>query len=416
MQRDNFLKLISFGIIAPFGLGSASGQEAKKNQAKKVNPDTREYWIQVMQKLADPVLENLSIGKLKANMPIEAPTDRSAWTHLEAFGRVAVGIASWLSLGTDETKEGKLRGKYIELFKKSLRFAVDPSSPDFMNFTEGGQPVVDAAFLAHGFLKAPEQLWKPLDTTTKRMVIDAFKSSRAQKSIYNNHLLFSAIIEVFLLYAGEKDWDPIRIDYAIRSILQWYKGDGVYGDGPELRMDYYNSFVIHPMMLDIMKVLVDNKKEKKESYDLVLKRAKRYAVILERLISPEGTFPPIGRSLTYRFGAFQNLLHIALLHELPEEIKPAQVRSAMSAVIYRMIEAPGTFDEKGWLRLGFCGHQPSFAERYISTGSLYLCSVGLLTLGLPATDPFWTSPAEDWTSKKAWRGENVPIDRALSSS
>jgi len=370
MQRNNFLKLISLIGIAPFGLSSAWGQEAKKNRGTKVNPDTREYWIQVMQKLADPVLENLSIGKLKANMPIEAPTDRSTWTHLEAFGRVAVGIASWLSLGEDETKEGKLRGRYIDLFKKSLRFAVDPSSTDFMNFTEGGQPVVDAAFLAHGLLKAPEQLWKPLDNTTKRMLIDAFKSSRAQKSIYNNHLLFSAIIEVFLLYAGEKDWDPIRIDYAVRSIMQWYKGDGVYGDGPELRMDYYNSFVIHPMMLDIMKVLVDNKKEKKESYDLVLKRARRYAVILERLISPEGTFPPIGRSLTYRFGAFQNLLQIALLHELPKEIKPAQVRSAMSAVIYRMIEAPGTFDEKGWLRIGHLhrktGHQKKHGEEKMS--------------------------------------------------
>jgi hypothetical protein len=52
-------------------------------------------------------------------------------------------------------------------------------------------------------------------------------------------------------------------------------------------------------------------------------------------------------------------------------------------------------------------------ERYISTGSLYLCAVALLPLGLPATDPFWSSPAAPWTAVKAWSGQSFPIDRAL---
>lgn len=30
-----------------------------------------------------------------------------------------------------------------------------------------------------------------------------------------------------------------------------------------------------------------------------------------------------------------------------------------------MLDAPGVFDEKGWLRIGFYGHQPSIAEPYI---------------------------------------------------
>ena len=32
----------------------------------------------------------------------------------------------------------------------------------------------------------------------------------------------------------------------------WYKGDGVYGDGPPFHWDYYNSFVIQPMLLNIL--------------------------------------------------------------------------------------------------------------------------------------------------------------------
>ena len=89
-------------------------------------------------------------------------------------------------------------------------------------------------------------------------------------------------------------------------------------------------------------------------------------------------------------------------------MSPAQVRGALTAVIRRTIEAPGTFDADGWLRIGFCGHQPGVGETYISTGSLYLCSVALLPLGLAPTDPFWSAPPQPWTSVRAWSGAGVP--------
>jgi hypothetical protein len=82
-------------------------------------------------------------------------------------------------------------------------------------------------------------------------------------------------------------------------------------------------------------------------------------------------------------------------------------------VIRRTLEAPGTFDGDGWLRIGFCGHQPGVGERYISTGSLYLCSAAFLPLGLEAADPFWSAPAAPWTSARAWTGQPFPIDHAL---
>lgn len=209
------------------------------------------------------------------------------------------------------------------------------------------------------------------------------------------------------------EWDPMRIDYAIKKHLEWYKGDGIYGDGPDFHWDYYNSYVIQPMMLDIIKIFVEHGFEREATYQLVLSRAKRYASILERLFSPEGIFPAIGRSLAYRFGAFQLLSQISLMNQLPEELSPGQVRSALSAVIQKMIEAPGTFDQNGWLKIGFCGHQPGIGETYISTGILYLCTTGMVALGLPANHPFWISPAADWTSRKVWKGADLKTDHAL---
>jgi hypothetical protein len=110
---------------------------------------------------------------------------------------------------------------------------------------------------------------------------------------------------------------------------------------------------------------------------------------------------------------FQVLSEMALMHRLPASFDPGAVRSALTAVVRKMIEAPGTFDAHGWLQIGAVGHQPSIGEGYISTGSLYLCAVGLLQLGLPPDDPFWTAPAGAWTQKRIWAGEDVPADHAI---
>lgn len=208
--------------------------------------------------------------------------------------------------------------------------------------------------------------------------------------------------------------DKMRMDYATKEhLLSWYKGDGTYGDGPNFHWDYYNSYVIQPMLVGVLKELAPTDAKQKKDYETALAHAKRYAAVQERMISPEGTYPPIGRSIAYRYGAFQTLSMIALMHELPESIKPQQVRSALYTMIKRQTEAPGTFDKNGWLQIGIYGHQPGVGETYISTGSLYLCSEAFLVLGLPANDPFWQGKDEDWTAKKVWKGEPVAIDHAI---
>jgi hypothetical protein len=391
-----------------------TGMNMKKDQS--VNADSREYWISVLAKIANPVLISLSNEILRKRMPVECNSGdkegRKEVTHLEAFGRLIAGISPWLELGEDNSNEGLVRKKYIELTRKCLSVSVNPTSADFMNFTKGGQPLVDAAFLSHGLIRGFNQLWQQSDEKTKKNLIDSLKSTRSIKPGYNNWLLFSAMVEAFLLKSGN-EWDSMRIDFAIKKHMEWYKGDGIYGDGPDFHWDYYNSLVIQPMLLDIIKILVEHGYEKEELYQLVLNRAKRYAAIQERLISPEGTFPAVGRSLAYRFGVFQLLSQISLMNQLPEELTPGQVRYALSAVIQKMIEAPGTFDQKGWLTIGFCGHQPGIGENYISTGSLYLCTTGMLALGLPAVHQFWTTPAADWTARKVWNGIDLKNDHAL---
>ncbi len=378
----------------------------------------RTVWIDALTQIANPVLVNLSQNTLRKNMPVEVIPEavnrkREEVTHLEAVGRLICGIAPWLELGVDDSEEGKLRAQYIDLCTKGLKNAVDPSSPDMLNFSTDRQALVDAAFLAQGLLRAPSQLWNNLDRQTQERLISSFKSTRSIKPLESNWLLFTSMVEAFLLeFTGECDMK--KIDYSLKRFDEWYKGDSWYGDGPGLHFDYYNSLVIHPMMIDILEV-AKKKDEKKYSkiYETEQKRCVRHAEQLERMISPEGTFPPIGRSLVYRFGAFHLLSQVALNKNLPAYIHPAQVRCAFSSVIEKQINAPGTFDEAGWLQLGFCGYQPELAESYISTGSLYLCASVFLPLGLPAGDEFWSGEPLPWTSKKVWNGEKIKIDKSI---
>ena len=121
----------------------------------------------------------------------------------------------------------------------------------------------------------------------------------------------------------------------------------------------------------------------------------------------------MGRSSAYRFASLYQLAFTALHKELPDSLDPGAVRGAITAVVRNMIEAPGTFDEHGWLNLGAVGSQPGLREDYNATGSLYMGLMGLVHLGLPANDPFWTAPPADWTQKKIWSGEDVPRDHAL---
>lgn len=378
----------------------------------RVDGAARAYWLDQLSRMAEPVLTALAERRLKRDMPVESTKDRSGCTYLEAAGRTLCGIAPWLELEGGSVEEQGLRGRYREIARAAINAVTDPASPDYGGFAEP-QTLVDTAFLSHAFLRAPQQLWHTLDESVRERVVAALLATRAVRPPFTNWLLFAAMVELALKQAGEPA-DRMRIDYALRQHLDWYKGDGAYGDGPEFRYDYYNSYVIQPMLLDVIAAVAPEYDHDGASWQEAIRtRARRYAEVQERLIAPDGSFPVIGRSIAYRGGAFQLLAQASLQGLLPDTLPPAQVRCALQAVIRRCMEAPGTYDDAGWLQIGLAGHQPSLGEHYISTGSLYLASACFLPLGLPATDPFWSDADQPWTSVRIWGGQDAPADHAL---
>jgi len=375
--------------------------------------EVRTVWLRRMEQIARPVLTHMAAGTLQQEMPLYGSdlAGKERCTYLEALGRTLCGISPWLELEELTGEEAALQAEFRTLAKQALVRAVRPGDPARFNFETDYQPIVDAAFLAEAILRAPTALWESLSEQERGWVLEAMAHTRTRKPYPSNWLLFSAMIEALCHKAGVF-WDPMRVDYALRQLEQWYLGDGVYGDGAHYAWDYYNSFVIHPMIVDLAKEFAGELPDWDEFFPPMVKRARRYADHLERMIMPDGTYPVIGRSIAYRFGVFHALAQSALRHDLPETLTPAGVRCALTTVLNKVFEAPDCFDDRGWLQVGVYGRQPGLGEGYISTGSLYLCCVGFLPLGLSPEDPFWSDPAEPFTQQRIWSGEDLPCDHA----
>jgi hypothetical protein len=412
-DRRSFL----FGGLAA-GAAAALPAEVHTANTTPAPQQDRNYWLQQVELVSNPVLNALKEGNLREKMPVEAAPNqaeaRAIGTHLEALGRLLAGLAPWLELepSPGETpKETALRDRYRDYALAGITSALNPASPDNMHFGESPQTLVDSSFLALALLRAPKQLLQKLDPKTQQRLVEALITERKVQPPFNNWLLFAAMNEA-LLQTLNQPWDRMRVDYALRELQSWYVGDGTYGDGPHFHWDFYNSFVIQPYLLQLIDTLGDQSPSWSAMRTPIYQRAQRYAAVQERLIAPDGSFPAIGRSITYRCGAFHLLADAARRNILPESLTPSQIRCALSAVIHRTLSPAGTFSSDGWLQIGLAGHQPGLGETYISTGSLYLCSAAWLPLGLPPADPFWSQPPQPWTSQTIWSGNNLQADHA----
>lgn len=405
----NIMMTLVLALVPFFGIS------AKK---KTIQQSDRQYWCSLAYKMAQPVLENMAKGELQKNMQTEFSPSfdnrNKKVLYMECFGRLMAGVAPWLTLPDDATTEGKQRKQLREWALASYKNAVDPQSPDYLCWGIGGQNLVDAAYIAESFLRAYDTLWKPLDEVTKKRYLAEFAKLRHIDPPYTNWLLFSSTIESFMAKAGG-DFDEYRVNSACRKVEEWYVGDGWYADGPSFAFDYYSSYVFHPMYLETLQAMVDAKVNSRldyqKYYDRELKRCQKYSIILERFISPEGTFPAFGRSIPYRMATMQPLALMAWYQKLPKDLSNGQVRAALTKVLHRMFDQQNNFNEKGYLSIGFCGtNQKNVADWYTNNGSLYMTTLAFMPLGLPADHPFWTDTAQPWTQVKAWSNQPFPKD------
>lgn len=365
-----------------------------------------ERWLTYLEKIGLPVLSGFAEKTLTRDLCVEfGPNRKSINTeqcaHIEMFCRTILGVAPVL--------DPRLPSAYPQFAERYGRIqgvavrAIESAFDGYLVWECGDQLLVEAALLCYAFLRYP-YVYALCSAKTQGAVLTMLRKAYCYPPHANNWLLFSCTVGLFLYrqtgVPGLRD-----IQKHLTTLESWYVGDGWYKDGA-FHMDYYNSYIIYPMLLEVLRNL------KHTSYDLVLKRAQRHSEFLERLIGCDGRFPYFGRSAVYRCAAFHCLSNMASCGGLPSGLEYGGVRCGLTAVLEQFFEGGQNFTERGFLTLGFNGKQAMIADTYSNTGSTYFALVIFEPLRLPPTHAFWSAPDAQWTQARLWNGGPVLKDYA----
>ncbi len=311
--------------------------------------------------------------------------------HIELFCRTMYGCATWYPRASSDNK-----ALVCSAFQRCLTN---------INWECEDQLLVEIGQLCLGLLRAPA-LWRDLSQETRQRYKAIVRKADLYEPHNNNWILFKAAVKLFR--ARQENRDAHETRQILKAFEKWYVGDGWYRDGSYFTMDYYNSLVILPFLTDLYEMCGD-----RVGHARALRYLQRQSEFLERLISADGSYPLFGRSMVYRCGVFHALAYAAWKDVLPASLERGAVRAALTAVLERTF-VKENYDERGFLRLGFFGSQPSLADGYSNNGSTYLALLDFLPLGLSRDHPFWTAEARDWTQRCAWTGGNVGLDKKLT--
>ena len=367
----------------------------------------RKLWLDNMIDIVELPLSCMS--KLEFNKfvlqksPFESPDRDPNMGYLECFARIFAGISPWITLEKiNDENEFKKQQIILEYVKQCFENTIPYFDESFGLFSVE-QSIVECSYICYGFIISKNKIWNMLNEKIQNNMIRLFRKVRLMIKTYHvgcNWYLFHGIIEAF--------FKSINIDYnmqfiknMISSVDKWYCGDGFYFDGDrKFKMDYYNSYVIQPFFIEILKIFHSNKEN--DITNNAISRCIKYSEFLERIIGHDGTYPPLGRSVIYRFASFHLVSYCIYNETISERHSYGQLRNALTKVLTK-ISSKDIFNKDGLLALGFNAQQESISDYYSNNGSCYLTVLGFLPLGLNEDHIFWTDSYKHFTQEACWR-------------
>lgn len=282
--------------------------------------------------------------------------------HAECISRTLCGLSTYIET---LAPQDEFVSKCIILVNNLS----NPNSDDFANYKTMRHNLVSGGFLVLAFLRAPNNLWNILPEKLKNYILNNFEDVIKLQAFDNNWMLFKSIIELFLYKNNRID----KLSYtpkSLRKFNEWYTGkNGCYNDGYHYTKDYYNSIVIHPFLLQITKTAeLLGLPKLPISYTVELSRAKEHFHFINKSISDDGTYPMIGRSLSYGSGLF-HLLAIMLANN---EIEYDEKVINKLKKIFIKTHPDNLFNEDGWLKRDKNIMKINTIEDYIDVGGLYI--------------------------------------------
>jgi len=331
----------------------------------------------VVSALWRPVAARLSRGGARARLGHTGAVFPDVAAELEGFARPLWGLAPLAAGGGAVDWEPHRRG---------LASGSDPGHPEYWGDAGGhkDQRLVEMAPIAFALALVPEQLWEPLDRTSRRNLARWLGQINRVALPDNNWLFFRVIVNEALARLGAEQADEAAQAAALDRLESFYLGEGWYSDGPTPRRDYYVAFSLH--FYGLLYAALAGARDPARA-GRFRERAALFARDFARWFADDGAALPFGRSLTYRFaqGAFWGALAFAGVEALPwGEVKGLALRHL------RWWAGRPIADNGGVLAIGYAYPNLMMSEEYNSPGSPYWAMKFFLPLALPDSHPFWT--------------------------
>jgi len=291
-----------------------------------------------------------------------------------------------------------------DIMVRGLLDGTDPSgSWGWGDMGDRDQRIVEAAELATGLWLGRRRLARCLGPEGLHQVLSWLAQVHGLDIWDDNWVLFPGLVAAVERAFGRRVPDS-AIDTGLDVMLDRYRGDGWYTDGPGEAFDAYTGWAVHWDMLLWSRMDGDRRPRIRT---LVEQRARSYLAGIVPQFAADGSRPLFGRSLGYRFAAAAPFALAELLGL--DAVQPGLARRIASGTIARHLEQGALDPATGWFRRGVAGERPEVCERYISAGASAWAAHVFVALGLPPGAPFWVDreepvPVELADGRRALRG------------
>ncbi len=358
-----------------------------------VKPEYRS-WVATAEALLLPLVERLYPAMGCFDIGGQASNHDSDADRLEAFARPFLLAAQYL---VASHHSGKINDDELcTNLRKTIITGVTPGVPGYWGeISNYHQHTVESGLIIIALELTRPLIWETFSSNEKELFIGWLSANRGLGYHQNNHMFFGIFPLSFLQRERHgREYDNAICLRLLEKLERMYIGGGWFEDGMNETVDYYNAYAFHYYMPMWIKIYGGNNPELESRWKGYLHQFLNH---WQYFFAADGSIPPFGRSITYRFAVTAPFGLGAELDCLP--FPGGTARNICTENLNYFLQGD-CLDENGLLTIGWLGEMSGISEKYSCGASPYWAAKAFFPLTLPEEHPFWQSELKPYPSRR----------------